>query len=259
MASNHFGKLLNVFEIFALAPDFQENYKTRWKQIIIFGIGSTLFIHNTIYSLLAFRTRLLCLLQLLSGILYQITNTVCVFWLKRHVWSEVVASYTKVDIDLDRSSVVNRKKDYIKLIMIFVVVKFYLIVSFLQYYFNNQDDLNIIYHITMFLQICYQLMTYFLIIFINIFLKIQYRKINSYLERATWDRSCILPQLNLVERSFIMMKVTVDNVNDVFGWQIMILHGRSLINLLGLLSEVSLKNKSVFGLVQWQESVFTVS
>lgn len=236
----------------------ETDLKALLASIIVVVLVSALTIYNCVQWLLRFYKRKLCLLQLIGAVSFVISNlyAICV---KRVPLQEFMENYYEVDQILNKKRLASRNGEYIKLILIYIFVHIYLIVFSLLFYYNNTSRLNLGLHSLMFLHNYYQVVTITIIITVNVCMKFQYSRINKYLLDDSLYNSNLYSVLNLVEHLYWKMKKSVDDITDVFGVQLVIMHGQAVINLLGTLSEVALSKQSLFGVIQIQQSVFTVS
>lgn len=263
MDTKHLEKLFSFGEFLKCIPlrqlqNSKIDFKDLWASVIVVGLVLALTIYNSINWLLQFYKRTSWFLQLISAVSFLVFNLYA-SWVKRGPWQGFLESYYQVDQILNKKLIFKRNGEYIKLISIYIIVHTYLIVFSLQFYCNSTSDLNLGFHLLMFLQNYYQVVTSTIIITINVSIKFQYSRINKHLMDDSLYNSNSDKVLNSVEHLYWMMKKSVDDFTDVFGWQLVIIHGQIIINLLGILSEVALSKQNFFGVIQMQQSVFTVS
>lgn len=261
MKTKHLQKLFLIAEALKCTPCLQ-GHRTmqQWKSITLLCLMSTLIIYNIIHWMMLLFKKTLSFLLIIISVSFIIINIMCAIGNKRDIWIQFVHNFSQVDEILDGTSEnTNRTKEYGKIISIYISVHVYFIICSLQFYTKNADDLNFFFHILMFLQNYYQLFTCLIIITVNVSIEFQYYRIVRYLHEGPLRSSVGFCGLNQLEDLCVMMKQTVDHVSDIFGWQLMVVHGQAIINLLGLLSEITLTHQSLFAVIQMQQSVFTVS
>lgn len=253
-------KLFTIASLFMAIPRLEttspELFQFQWKTLVIFCIMLALLIYNSIHWLLVLFSKNLSCFLIIGGIGFSITNMLCVFCFKKRQWSSFIDNYVYVDRAFN--SISERKFEYKKIIFIYLFLHLYFIFTSVLFYFNTSANFSFIYHILLFLQTYYQLFTCLVLITVNVCVRSQYVTINVYLKDAL-SNSSRTSQLFLLGNFYRLLKESVDNISDVFGWQIMILHAETIVNILGTLSEVYLEKEPIFGLIQIQQSVFTVS
>lgn len=261
MEIKHLQKLLSLAESFKFTPcSLLNQFQQEWKSVTLLCLMLFVIIYDSVHWLICLFRKTLTFLQITTGVIFIIVNIVCSIWNKKAPWRQFVRNFSQVDNILSGiSSVTTRRNEYAKIIFIYISVNVYFLSCFILYYLNNSEDLHSVFHILMFFQNYYQLFTCLVIITINISIEFQYYRIIYCLGKGTTHSSVMFHVLNVLEDLCIIMKETVDNISDVFGWQLMIVHGQAIINLLGLLSEVTLAKQHLFGVLQMQQSVFTVS
>lgn len=260
MHTNSLKKLFRIGGLFIIIPSSEcgQYWKNQWQALRVLILASVLAIHSIIHLFITLQKKTLLLLQILSEAAFLITNILCVTWIKRDPWFAFFHKYLQVDTSLNEIIIVGRKREYVKLIIIWLVIHIHLIVFSLQYYYSNSNNVHLVYEFSMLVQIYYRLFTCLIIITTNICIKFQYYRINSYLKGLDWHNSNTFPHLSLVEALYKLMKESVDNLTDAFGWQLVMLHGQAIINMLRF-SEMYAANHPIRGSIQVQESLFTVS
>lgn len=263
MHTRHLTQLLTTGKLLLSIPQSQFNhtekkFKQQWKSLITLYVVLVIAIFNSIFWSLVFYKKVLEILQVVSGVSFLLTNIISVIWIKKHSWYMFCQHYFELDTTLNDTTIASGNKVFSN-IFIYLIIHIYFIASSTAYYLNSPYNNHIFYHILMFLQNYYQLFTGLIIITINMCIKCQYLKINTYLQEVNLHSCSLLPQLQLISDQYRMNKECVNNVTDVFGWQLMILHGQTIINILGFLSEVISARQSPFGVLQLANSVFTVS